>query len=86
MSFDDLDPIDVDFDINGTIRRLMDVAKVALADEMPEPPRELLLLLRVLLATVGRTMPADLQAQDIRVQQARALLEICERLFAEKDP
>lgn len=82
MDIDDLDPVDVTFDINGTIRRLMDVAKVALSDKMPEPPEaELLLLLRVLLATVGRTMPADLQAEDIRVQQARALLEICERLF-----
>lgn len=80
---DGLDPLRVTFDVKGTLRRLMDVAKIALGDDMPEPPdAELLLLLRALLATVGRAMPAELQLQDHRVVDAGALLEICEQFHA----
>jgi hypothetical protein len=64
-------------DANAILRDLLDVAKVALGPNMPEPSSaEAIDLVKSLLATVERTMPPDLQGQDPRVREARILLRI----------
>ena len=67
----------VSLDIKSAVRGLLDVAKVALGPDMPDPTDEELgdLLLR-LLAIVERTMPPDLQAQDVRVLTARVVADL----------
>ena len=62
-------------DVSGVIRDLMDVARVALGRDM-EPPseREAVAVIAALLAVVSERMPEELQAQDARVQAARAVL------------
>ena len=84
----DLGP-SVDFgtaDLDGVIRRLMEVAKVAVGEGM-EPPltdEETINVLAALLAVVERRMPDDLQAQDRRVLDARAWLHVLRQLNGER--
>ena len=66
----------IELDQKAVIRGLLDVAKVALGPDLPDiPDEEAAELLLRLLAIVDRAMPADLAAQDLRVQSARALAE-----------
>jgi hypothetical protein len=84
--WNDPDAPTVVIDVSGTLRGLMDVANVALGDDMPPPSAaEAMLLLRALLATVKRVMPEDLQAQDKRVEDALGLLQIYELFPAARD-
>lgn len=73
-------------DLDGVIRRLMDVAKVAVGEGM-EPQLtddETINVLAALLAVVERRMPEDLQAQDHRVQDARTWLHVLRQLADER--
>ncbi len=61
-------------DVKQALQGLLDVAKVALKAEPDIPTDEAAELLFRLLAIVERSMPADLQVQDIRVMRARLAL------------
>lgn len=64
-------------DVNAVLRDLMDVAKVALGPGKPEVRREDgLELLADLLIVIDRVMPDELQQQDKRVVEARAVLAL----------
>lgn len=63
--------------VNGIIRDLLDPARVALAPHMPAlPEAHARALLEALIEAVERNMPADLQRQDRRLQEAKALLAV----------
>lgn len=66
----------MEFHVNEAIRGLLDVAKVALGSGGPELSTEEAVELMIrLLAVIERSMPADLQAQDPRVQIGRMVLD-----------
>ena len=62
-------------EINDALKGLLDVAKVAMGAGADVPADEAAELLFRLLAIVERSMPADLQVQDIRVARARKVLD-----------
>lgn len=62
------EPQSVFIDVNRSIRDLMDVAKVAIGQDVAQiPEADAKAALEALLALVERSMPAELQAQDRRV-------------------
>lgn len=64
--------VEMEFVPNEPLLGLLEVAKVALGPSMPQAnSAEALLLVQSLLAVIDRTMPPELQAQDVRVQKAR---------------
>lgn len=66
----------VEFDHNRNLRELMDAAKVATSESMPQAQAtETLLALRALLALIERNMPPELQQKDTRIQNARTLMD-----------
>ena len=67
-------------DVNAIVRDLMDVARVTVSPSMEQIPEEYVrAVLSVLLELVDNTMPGELQAQDRRVQTARATLQLLQR-------
>jgi hypothetical protein len=61
----------VNDDWSSALSGAMDVAKVALSSGAEMSVEETVELLTRLLAIIERTMPIDLQAQDIRVMRAK---------------
>ena len=67
-------------DVSGTIRELMDVARVAVMPSMGQVPKpDAIVALTGLLGLVDRSMPAELQAQDRRVLAARHVLGLLQQ-------
>lgn len=67
---------DIHININAAIIGAMDVAKVSLGSAGGALTNiEAAELLHRLLSIIDRTMPADLQAQDVRVIAARIALD-----------
>ena len=67
---------EIEIDINTAIIGAMDVAKVSLGSAGGSLSNiEAAELLHRLMTIIDRTMPADLQAQDIRVITARIALD-----------
>ncbi len=58
-------------DWSSALSGAMDVAKVALSSGAEMSVEETIELLTRLLSLIERTMPIDLQAQDIRVMRAK---------------
>lgn len=65
----------IEIDITDALKGLLDVAKVALTASEVLPREEAAELLFRLLAIVERTMPPELQAQDVRVMRAKLALD-----------
>jgi hypothetical protein len=61
----------VNDDWSSALSGAMDVAKVALSSGAEMSVEETIELLTRLLSLIERTMPIDLQAQDIRVMRAK---------------